>query len=100
MDKKKTHQFTKYFIYILLIGQLWSHVFSYANFLFDMNDNHIELTSAENEIDKKKDFDDKIISSYLYTFSYNDKLSTNFNHEYNLSPINFLKINTSPPKYL
>jgi len=99
LNRKITYQFKKYFIYILLIGQLWSNVFHYANLYFNDPDDIIELTSTEK--DSEKEMEDKIIASIFIISIYNTcniSLSNDFAHEEDLLPMNHLEINTPPPK--
>ncbi len=102
MKNSNTYKFTKYIVYILLVGQLWYNVFSYAIFYNQDTDDLIELTSTENEneLENKKNFENKIILPLFVTSTYNNKLSTNFIHKENLLRSNFPEINTPPPKYI
>ncbi len=108
MKNKNTYKFTKYFIYILLVGQLWSNVFSYIIFCNHGIDDLIERASTENEnenenenkSENKKEFEDKIVFSFFVTSTHNTKLSANFIHKEDLLPINSLKINTPPPEHI
>lgn len=102
MKNSNTYQFTKYFIYILLIGQLYSNVFSYANFYFDDAVNFIELTSTESESKKenKTEVEDKISFSHFITTLHNTTLNDSLIHKDDLSSINHPEINTHPPKQI
>jgi hypothetical protein len=83
-------------------------VFSYANFYFDDSVNFIELTSTESDSEKenenktegKEKFEVKIGFSHFISSLYDTTLSGNFIHKDNLLPINYLEINTPPPKNL
>ncbi len=94
----KTYQFTKYFISILLIGQLCTNVFSYVDFYLNDSDNLIEYSLIEKNSEKENE--DKIVTSIFNSIKLNSKIKTNFIHKEDLLSTSLHKINLPPPEFV